>query len=61
MHDHCGCGHTLKHCKTCDMVYCETRKAEWTRKWGNTFLFTGGAGGTSATTTNFPLYSTCHS
>ena len=29
MHNHCGCNHVLKHCKICDVVYCEKCGKEW--------------------------------
>lgn len=31
MHEHSylGCEHELKHCKHCDVVYCEKCKREW--------------------------------
>jgi len=32
MHEHCEHKHTLRYCKVCDVVWCETCNTEWVKK-----------------------------
>lgn len=38
MHNHSKCEHSLKFCKDCDVVYCETCKEEWKKNTNNWIL-----------------------